>query len=584
MNETIIHSRDELEALLKQTHPDPAQHLGEILTRTRKLGQRKLEEALEQQKHQPGRHLGDILVEMDAVSADEVKAALAQKLGIPSVRLSGFDIEPGVLDLIPADLALSHSLLPLAEINGRLIVAMENPLDWEVLEQLRFNTGYSIDAVHTSSMEISHALNTYYSSHSEVELRDIVDNLELSPAQAAESGDEQNLVQQIAQEAQKRPIVRLVNAVIMQGILHRASDINIRPEKERVNIYYRIDGRLQLGRSLSRTLLPAIVSRIKITGHMNIAERRLPQDGHSRLIHEGKGVDLRISVIPTVDGESVVIRILDSSSGLRSISQLGLDEHERSLLKRLYSRNNGILLVTGPTGSGKSTTLYAMLNELHKREPHIITVEDPVEYAIQGVEQIQIKPQTGYTFAEALRHILRHDPDIIMVGEIRDLETAQIAAKAALTGHLVLSTLHTNDAASSVTRLVNMGLEPYLVSATVLGVMAQRLVRLNCPHCLGEEPVDLEIRQTLQVDEDETFQRGTGCEHCNHTGYHGRRVVSELLEVNSEIAELINSGATTHAIREAALRNGMRSLTQNALQLAREGSTSLEEVFNVRLE
>ncbi len=586
MNVTIIHNREELEALLKQTHPDPAQHLGEILTRTRKLGQRKLEEALEQQKRQPGRHLGEILVEMGAVSADEVKAALAQKLGIPSVRLADFDIQPRVLDLIPADLALSHSLLPLAEIKGRLIVAMENPLDWEVLEQLRFHTGHSIDAVHTSSMEISHALNTYYSSHSEVELRDIVDKLELSPGQAAELDDEegQNLVQQIAQEAQKKPIVRLVNAIIMQGILHRASDINIRPEKERVNIYYRIDGKLQLARSLNRALLPAIVSRIKITGRMNIAERRLPQDGHSRLVHEGQGVDLRISVIPTVNGESVVIRILDPGSSLRTMPQLGLDERDQIALRRLYSRNNGILLVTGPTGSGKSTTLYAMLNDLHKREPHIITVEDPVEYAIQGVEQIQIKTQTGYTFAEALRHILRHDPDIIMVGEIRDLETAQIAAKAALTGHLVLSTLHTNDAASSVTRLVNMGVEPYLVSATLLGVMAQRLVRLNCPHCLAEESIEPEVRQTLRVDEDERFQRGTGCEQCNHSGYHGRTMVCELLEVTPEIAELINSGATTHAIREAAMRGGMRSLTENALELARSGKTSLEEVFNVRLE
>ena len=289
-------------------------------------------------------------------------------------------------------------------------------------------------------------------------------------------------------------------------------------------------------------------------------------------------------MIPTVNGESVVIRILDKQVGLKPLDELGLTEVDKRKLRTLMSRSYGMLLVTGPTGSGKSTTLYALLNEIRQRNPHIITVEDPVEYDMENIEQIQIAPVIGYDFAEALRHILRHDPDVVMVGEIRDTETARIANKAALTGHLVLSTLHTNDAASTVTRLIDMGIEPYLLSSTLLGVMAQRLLRLNCPHCKVEETVEPEVRQALQLGKDEVFYKGSGCPSCNNSGYKGRTVVSELLQISHELAVQISSGSTTQEIKALAIEQGMQPLTQNAVTLARSGMTSIEEVFAVRLD
>ncbi len=582
MKEFVINSPDDLDQVFRQTHPLSDLHLGEILLEERQISRTELDKALEAQQLASGRHLGEILVELGLVSREHVHAALAHKLGIPYVTLGEFDIDPDVLALVPADIALQYTVLPLAARNNHLAVAMENPMDWEALEVLRFNTNHIVDPVITSGKDISQALHKYYRLHEELELNEMVDDIEMHPEQ--DKPEEQAALHLIEQEAQKKPIVRLVNAIIMQGILHGASDINIRPEKGRVNIYYRVDGKLRFARSLSKPLLPALVSRIKITGRMDISERRLPQDGHARVVREGNSIDLRISCIPTVNGESVVIRILDKQVGLKPIDQLGLGEWELNQISRMLSRSYGMLLVTGPTGSGKSTTLYALLQEIRAREPHIITVEDPVEYDMEGIEQIQIQPSTGYTFAEALRHILRHDPDVVMIGEIRDLETARIANKAALTGHLVLSTLHTNDAASTVTRLLDMGIESYLLSSTLLGVLAQRLVRLNCPHCLQEERVTEDMREVLQVAPEEVFSRGAGCAACNFTGYHGRTVVSELLPITPQLAKLINAGANTQEIKEAAIAQGMTPLTQNALMLARSKKTSLEEVFAVRLE
>jgi type IV pilus assembly protein PilB len=317
---------------------------------------------------------------------------------------------------------------------------------------------------------------------------------------------------------------------------------------------------------------------------MDIAERRLPQDGHTRVITENTTIDLRLSVIPTTKGESVVIRILDKRAGLKELDDLGLGAHETEQLRHLTSRSYGMFLVTGPTGSGKSTTLYAVLNVIKERNPHIITVEDPVEYDMEGINQIQISPAMGYTFAEALRHILRHDPDVIMVGEIRDLETARIANKAALTGHVMLSTLHTNDAASAITRLIDMGVEPYLLGSTLLGVMAQRLIRLNCSYCIAEEEVSAETRKMLGLGEDEVFYKGTGCNSCDNTGYHGRSAVCELLVVTPGMTTMINQGASSQEIKEEAIRQGMRSLIQNAVALARQKRTSIEEVLALRLD
>jgi type IV pilus assembly protein PilB len=424
-------------------------------------------------------------------------------------------------------------------------------------------------------------LQKFYSKIEESEaLEDLqVDAVGSTPSEAgAES------LYLMEQEAHRKPIVRLVNAILVQAVTKGASDINIRPEKNRVNVYYRIDGVLQYVRTINRSLLPAIVSRIKITGQMDISERRLPQDGHARLAWGAKTIDLRISVVPTVKGESVVIRILDKDAGLRPLEALGLREGEYQLVKRLVARPHGLFLVTGPTGAGKSTTLYALLDEVKKRNVHLLTVEDPVEYDMDGVEQVQISLVKGYTFAQALRQFLRHDPDVIMVGEIRDSETAHIANKAALTGHLVFSTLHTNDAASTIQRLTDMGLEPYLLSSTLLGVMAQRLVRLNCAHCKVEEEVDAFLRKQLNLTPKEKFYRGQGCEACNQMGYRGRATVCEILAVTPEVAQLINDGAPTQKIQEMAVAQGMTRLGDNAIAMAREGKTSIQEITAVQLE
>jgi type IV pilus assembly protein PilB len=576
----VAKSVSDLQELLSGKHPLSDLRLGEVLVEEQLISVEQLATALSRQKKGKSRHLGQILMDMGLLSQDEVIFALSKKLGIPRVYLRGFDLSAQMLSRMPVDLAIQYNVVPLAEINGKLAVAMENPLDQEVISALRFNSNANIEAVIADGADIRLLLQKFYSKLEESEaLEDLrVDAVSSFPVESAES---LNLMEQ---EAQLKPIVRLVNAILVQAVIKSASDINIRPEKDRVNVYYRIDGKLQFARTMSRSLLPAIVSRIKITGKMDISERRLPQDGHARMAWGNKSIDLRISVVPTIKGESVVIRILDKDAGLRPLDGLGLRHSEYRLIQRLISRAHGLFLVTGPTGSGKSTTLYAILNEVKKRNVHLLTLEDPVEYDMNGVEQVQVSLVKGYTFAQALRQFLRHDPDVVMVGEIRDGETARITNKAALTGHLVFSTLHTNDAVSTVTRLTDMGVEPYLLSSTLLGVMAQRLVRLNCPHCLVEEEVDDIIRHRLKLSPHEKFYRGVGCESCNQMGYRGRTTVCELLEVTPEIAQLINDGAPMQELQEVAMAQGMIRLGDNAMALAREGKTSIEEIMTVQLE
>ena len=579
VNESVITNLKDLESLIGRMQPIQNVHLGDMLVDEGIITPRQLEDALVLQRRNHGKHLGRLLTEMGLVSQKQINIALAHKLGIPSIKLDDFEITPRTLAMIPADIAMQYNVLPLTEVDGCLIVAVENPLDWDALGMIRFNTNLRVEAVIASAQDIRQALSRYYTKYQEHEALEELD------FDAPNKGAEDNLpVYSIEQEAMKKPIVRLVNAIILQAVTRRASDINIRPEANSVKVYYRIDGRMQFLRSLRKSLLPALVSRIKITGKMNIAERRLPQDGHARVMRGEHMIDLRISVVPTVCGESVVIRILDKETGLKPMDQLGFTPRDTGLCQQMLAKSFGMLLVTGPTGSGKSTTLYALLNEVRHREPHIITVEDPVEYDMDGVEQIQIASAPGYTFAAALRHILRHDPDVIMVGEIRDLETAEIATKAALTGHLVLSSLHTNDAAGAITRMLDMGVEPFLLSSTLQGAMAQRLLRVNCEHCRMPEPVDPLVRRVLRVSESEVFQRGKGCQECNFTGYSGRLMVYELLPVTAKIADCITQRKSAREIKEVAVAEGMVTLTQCALAVARTGRTSLDEVFMVRLD
>lgn len=582
MNQITIRDTDDLERTLRESIAHADAFLGDILSADGVISREQLDEALEVQKstgHQ--KHLGELLVELGFATREQVNVALANKLGIPYVSLEDFEVDQFPISLIPPDIALQYNVLPLAIIRGTLVIAMEDPFNWEALEVIRFNSRQNIEPVLSPARDITQVLNKIYTHFDEQEL---MEEMEASvDVQTLPIGVDTS-PHLVAQEANKAPIVRLLDAIITQGIIREASDINIRPEKTRVNVYYRIDGKMQFVRTFHKSLLMPLISRIKIMGHMDIAERRMPQDGHARVFRKNRPIDLRLSIIPTVVGESAVLRILDKEVGLKPLDSIGLQPSELKSLRELITKSAGMLLVVGPTGSGKSTTLYAVLNEIRKSNPHIITVEDPVEYHIEGIEQIQTAGSRGYTFAESLRHILRHDPDVIMVGEIRDTETVQIANKAALTGHLVLSTLHTNDAPSTVTRLTDMGVEPYLLSTTLLGVMSQRLVRLNCPHCVEEVEGDKELRNSLGVKKSDVFFHGKGCAACDFTGYHGRYAVCELLVVTPEIRRLINEGATAQAIREMAIKQGMTPIVNSALELAREARISLEEVYSLKLE
>lgn len=576
-----ISDTEDLARTLRESVAHADSMLGGILLADGEITPEQLQETLDAQKSSGSqKHLGELLVEFGFASQEQVNIALADKLGIPYIGLEDFEVEQFPISLIPPDIALQFNLLPLAVIQGALVVAMENPFDWEALELVRFNIKKNIEPVLSPAHDITQALNKFYSDFNEA---DLLEEMESSPNFPAISASVDTSPHIVVQEANKAPVVRLLDAIISQGIMRKASDINIRPEKARVNVFYRIDGKMHFVRTFHKSLLLPLVSRIKIIGHMDIAERRLPQDGHARVFRKNRPIDLRLSVVPTVVGESAVLRILDKEVGLKPIDTIGLMPKELESLKGMISKSTGMFLVVGPTGSGKSTTLYAILNEIRKRDPHVITVEDPVEYHIEGLEQIQTASGRGYTFAEALRHILRHDPDVIMVGEIRDSETVQIANKAALTGHLVLSTLHTNDAPSTITRLIDMGVEPYLLSSTLLGVMSQRLVRLNCSHCVEEVHDNKDIRKVLGIGKAGVFFRGKGCPTCDFTGYHGRHAVCELLVITDEIRQLINEGATAQSIRELAIQQGMIPITESALELAREARISLEEVYSVQV-
>lgn len=580
MKNYVVRGIEDLHVLLGRYRNLPDVYLGEMLLYSKLISAEQLADALQRQKSKAGKHLGQILIEMGLVTPEQVNVALAQKLGIPYVRIQDFAVNADVLAKIPADVVTQHNVLPMGEVNGKLVVAVENPFNYAVLEALRFNSKLPVEVVMAPAQEITVSLNRYYSQFDENEALEDLD-IDVVPEG---NGKEPASAHMIEAQAQKKPIVRLLNAIILQAVTRGASDINIRPEKDRVNVYYRIDGKMQFTRTLSRSLLPALVSRVKIIGQMDIAERRFPQDGHARINRGGRNIDLRISIIPTVTGESVVIRVLDKNIGLKPMEQLGFNDRDLTLLKGFLARPQGMILVTGPTGSGKSTTMYALLNEVKKRNPHILTVEDPVEYDMDGVEQVQIALAKNYTFAEALRHFLRHDPDVIMVGEIRDEETGRIANKAALTGHLVLSTLHTNDAVGTITRLIDMGIESYLLSSTLMCVVAQRLIRVNCTRCMVEEEVSDVVRDLLQIGPAEKFKRGEGCYACNYTGFKGRTTVCEFLHVTPRISECINRGANYQEILNVALQEGMIRLTENAMILARAGKTSVDEVMSVRIE
>ena len=552
--------------------------LGDLLVEKGIISQKQLNDAVTAQQLDRKKKIGQILVEMGVVSEETVNAALAKGLGIPFVKLTGFDIDPHVLRLVSRELAQKHSLIPCMLYHDSLVIAIENAMDTEAIKMIRFTTGLQVLLTMATHEDIQQAIRNNYIFQGQ--------SLDIALVELSEQKPDEKEIdaQEIERLGKEKPIVKFVEGIILESINRRASDIHLRPGADGVEILFRIDGMLVAVRAFNKQLLPGIVSRIKILGQMDITERRLPQDGSARIGYHGSVVDLRISVIPTVDGESVVIRILNTNMGLKSISDIGFSVRDERLFTDLLHRSNGIILVTGPTGSGKSTTLYAALCEIIKQNVNVITVEEPVEYHINGIEQIQVNNVTGLTFAKALRHILRHDPDVIMIGEIRDQETAKIAVESALTGHIVLSSLHTNNAPSAITRLMEIGIQSYLLNASVLAVLAQRLIRRNCPHCIAEEEILPTSREALKLMPDEVFYRGRGCDRCNQTGYIGRLAVYELLLVTPELRLLIKPEANEEVLRQQAIRDGMIPLTENALAQARLRKTSLEEVYRIRLE
>jgi type IV pilus assembly protein PilB len=572
---SVISNRRELLNFLKHHRPlsDCNHSLGMLLLESGALNFEQLQQALTYQHQHPDKgRLGQILIDLGMLTQERLSQTLAEQLGIPHVNLEQFELDTECSRSLPESLARHYQVVPLLMDGERLIVATPDPTNQDLQHLLGFASGKTIEALQAGRSEVEQAINRVFASAT---VEDLPEN---------ETGDVLLSVHQMKVLAEDKPTVRFVDSLLDEAISRRASDIHLRPGEHEVGVLLRVDGRLQEIRRIKRSHLPAIVSRIKIIGGMNIAEHRLPQDGRHMVRGAERNIDLRLSIMPTVHGESVVIRVLDTGQSLKGLDQIGFNAEDVTRFRNLISHNQGIILVTGPTGSGKSTTLYAALNAIKATGVNIITVEDPVEYQIEGIRQIQVKPQIGYTFARALRHILRHDPDVIMVGEIRDQETAMMATESALTGHLVLSTLHTNSAATTVTRLLEIGIAPYLLNASLLGVLAQRLVRRNCPECLQEEQVPDHVRAALGLAATERFYVGSGCPHCHNSGVSGRVAAYELLEVTPAMRALIQPSVSSQNIEQQAIADGMRPLTQSALQLAREKTVSLAEVYRVRLE
>jgi len=568
-------SRQALRAALENIQPVHRASIGTLLTKAGVVTQADVRDALEEQKKHPEQRLGDVLVASGKVGNDRLYAGLAEQMGVPYVRLGEFDVEPAALAALPADIARARRVLPLMLHDGRLVLATDDPADGDALSALRFRAQRPIEAVLASPEDLDTAIAKHCPLFDDAKLleeaRDVVVRVVADPASPQEM-------------AVQKPIIRLVNNILQNAVQRGASDIHVHPRETKAEVRYRIDGSLVPVGEISAVLIPAIVARVKVLASMDVAEHRLPQDGAIHMDTAHGPVDMRVSVMPAVFGENVVIRILDRSIGLRRLSDVGFTACDERRMRALLARNQGLVLVTGPTGSGKTTTLYAALSELNNGEYQIITVEDPVEFRIDGLVQIRARADIDYGFPTALRHILRHDPDVIFIGEIRDAETAKIAIESALTGHLVLSTLHTNSAVQTITRLVEIGIPPYLVTATLAGVLAQRLARRSCASCKVPEAVSPETREQLGVGPDEPFWRGKGCERCGGTGYKGRIATYELLEMSPALRALVHRGATIDELETQAVRDGMVKLVSQALALARAGTISLDEVLRVRLD
>jgi len=555
--------------------------LGQILIDEELITEDQLENALAIQQGK-NKKLGKVLIELGYISEMQVAETLTKQLSLQMVDCNDYSPTQEVLSLVSKKTAEQKLVLPL-ELKGKiLIIAMANPLDWETIEDLSFETGLKLTVAISSENNILGAIEKYYGA--EDETWDVLselpsyDDVEFVKEESEEDNESANL-QSLYQNSEAPPIVKLVTMVIADAVKCGASDIHIEPQEKSVQVRYRIDGALKKIQTYPKQIQDAVISRVKITANLDITNRRFPQDGRSAIRLEKKNVDLRISTLPSIYGEKVVIRLLDASTGLIPLAQLGISENILKPLIDIFNQPQGMLLVTGPTGSGKTTSLYSILQQLRTETKNIITLEDPVEYKLSEITQVGMNTGIGFTFASALRSVLRQDPDIVMLGEIRDLDTAEIATRAALTGHFVLSTLHTNDTVSTISRLIDIGLEPFLVTSAVSGIIAQRLVRRICSDCKTEMETPAEVKK-FNLPPIEHFYKGQGCSKCNNTGYKGRVGTYELLVMESNLKSLISKSFTEDDIWEIARQSGSKTMFEDAWDKVSEGLTTLEEIIS----
>jgi type IV pilus assembly protein PilB len=562
------------------------ERIADVLIEDGLLLPNQLEEAVAIQKKEGGRLL-KILTDKQFVTDQDMSFSMGRCLNTPPINLTKLRVPEDIMSLVPRDMAKANKLVPIARLNGKLFVAMADPTNVLAIDDLKRRVSLEIVPMIATERAVSDALSGVHSSGTKMAevIKQATDEAASNVTVESAKNEEIDL-DRLAMDSEDAPVIKIVNLILVQAIKEKASDIHIEPFQRTLKLRYRIDGELIQAESPPKALQLAITSRIKILAGLNIAERRVPQDGRFRIKVIGKEVDLRISILPTAHGEKIVIRILDKSSLSGSLEQMGLDEGTLNKFKKAIDAPHGMILVTGPTGSGKTTTLYSVLQELNSPQYNIVTVEDPIEYELSGINQVAVRADIGLDFATALRSILRQDPDIVMVGEIRDNETADIAVKAALTGHQVLSTLHTNDAAGAITRLDDMGIEPFLISSSIIMTCAQRLVRRICTNCREEflpEPEMLE-RLGLTTTEGATFYHGHGCDRCKTRGYLGRVAIIEALPVSVAIRRLIIKRASAAVIKNQAVTEGMKTLRMAGVDKALEGVTTLEEVWRVTAE
>ena len=568
-------------ALQRQDLSPAEKRIGELLLQEDLLTVEQLEKALEEQSRN-GTRLGYCVVAMEMVSESELTRVLSRQFQVPAVELSKIDVDDKILKLVPAEFASKHLVMPIRRTGRTLTVAMADPTDLNVVDDLKFITRFDIEPVVAGEYSLRQAIERHYDVATE-RLSGLLEEIEEEEVEVVEEEEEDLDAQALRAQVEDAPVVKLINGILTDAVRRGASDVHIEPYEKEMRVRYRVDGTLHQIMKPPLRMKAAITSRVKILADLNIAERRVPQDGRIKMKVGDRVIDFRVSTLPVIHGEKIVLRILDKSSLMLDLDRLGMEPKAEKDFKSAVSNPYGMVLVTGPTGSGKTTTLYSAMDRINDEEINIMTAEDPVEYNLHGINQVQVRPEIGLNFAAALKSFLRQDPDVIMVGEVRDLETGSIAIKSALTGHLVLSTLHTNDAASTVTRMIDMGIEPFNVASAVNVITAQRLVRTICGNCKVETTYMPEHLEAAGLDPDKasnvTFYEGEGCDACNDSGFSGRAGLYEVMPMNRTLRKMVLQGASSDDLKDQAISDGMLTLRQAGLLKVRRGKTTLEEVL-----